>query len=153
MKSLLDRVFSKRDVPPRAPARRPLSSELTTSDIEDYYLRIVAECLRRMMVPANSLEVGIRRSGIGPNGLTTFAAYVRILKWDPVSTPVLLQNMSVIDARIRRTVEASVILEHTHFGGIWFQSTSSTEGAPQQLVGLPPEPLIHTQVDSRPQRL
>lgn len=148
MKSFLDRVFSRRSRQPgRFPAPAALSSELTTGDIENYYVRVIAECLRRLLVPPDSLEVGVRRTGVGPTGLSAFAGYVRIVKWDPVHTPVLLQNLSVIDARVRKTVEASVILEHTHFDGIWFQSTSRTEGAPQQLMGLPPEPLVHTCMD------
>src|SRR6185369_11871940 len=107
--------------------------------IENYYLKIIAECLRRMLVPADAIEIGVRRSGTGPTGLTSFAGYVRILKWDAVLTPVLLQNMPVIDARIRKVVDASVILEHTHFAGLWFQATTATEGAPRQLLGMPAE--------------
>lgn len=119
-----------------------VSSELSHSDIENYYLRVIVDCLRRMLVPVDSIEVGVKRSGCGPAGVPAFAGYVRITKWDPVVTPVLLQNMSVIDARIRKVADASVILEHTHFTGLWFQATSDTEGSPKALLGLPCE-LIH----------
>src|SRR6478735_6583223 len=112
MKTIIDRVFSKGGKPPKAPqGHSAVSSELTHGDIENYYLRVISDCLRRMLVPAESIEVGVRRSGISPSGLTAFAGYVRILKWDPVLTPVLLQNMPVIDARVRKVVDASVILE------------------------------------------
>ncbi|RYF44078.1 MAG: hypothetical protein EOO25_00925 [Comamonadaceae bacterium] len=105
-------------------------------------MRIIAECLRRMMVASDSIEIGVRRSGPGPGGLPGYAGYVRILRWDPVMTPVLLQNLPVIDARVRKVVAASVILEHTHFAGLWFQATSGAEGAPRALVGMPSE-LVH----------
>ena len=72
-------------------------------------------------------------------GLAAYAGYVRLLRWDPVLTPVILQNLPVIDARIRKVVDASVILEHTHFVGLWFQATSGVPGAPQSLVGMPAE--------------
>ena len=140
MKTIINRVFAKKDEPSHA--RGPnsaVSSELTTSDIENYYLRIIVDCLRRLLVPPESIEVGVKRAGVGPSGLTAFAGYVRILKWDAVLTPVLLQNMPVIDARIRKVVDASVILEHTHFAGLWFQATVATEGAPRQLLGVPAE--------------
>ncbi len=143
MKSILNRVFSKRENQVSQPApNAAVSSELTTSDVENYYLRIIVDSLRRLLVPVESIEVGVKRTGLGPKGLMSFAGYVRILKWDPVVTPVLLQNMPVIDARIRKLVHASVILENTHFAGLWFQATSSTEGAPTQLVGMPRK-LIH----------
>jgi hypothetical protein len=143
MRAIIDRVFSRRDHPVHSPAPvSAVSSELTTSDIENYYLRIIVDCLRRMLVPADNIEVGVKRSGTGPTGLIAFAGYVRILKWDPVLTPVLLQNMPVIDGRIRKVVDASVILEGTHFAGLWFQATTSTEGSPKALMGLPCE-LIH----------
>lgn len=141
MKTIIDRVFARKEEPRHAPPSA-LSSELTNSDIETYYLKIIAECLRRMLVPADSIEIGVKRAGTGPTGLTAFAGYVRILRWDAVLTPVLLQNMPVIDARIRKVVAASVILEHTHFAGIWFQATNATLGAPKALVGLPAE-LVH----------
>jgi hypothetical protein len=50
--------------------------------------------------------------------------------------------MPVIDGRIRKVVAASVILEGTHFAGVWFQATSDTEGSPKALLGLPCE-LVH----------
>ena len=119
-----------------------MSSELSTGDIETYYLRIVQDCLRRMLVPMGSIEVGVSRVRPGESGLPTFAGYVRIVKWDAVVMPVLLQNMPVIDARIRKLANASLILEHTEFAGLWFQATSNSEGSPTSLLGMPLE-LIH----------
>lgn len=141
---MISRVFSRRDEPAGTlpPRHSVLSSELTTSDIENYYLRIIVDCLRRLLVQVDTIEVGVKRSGLAPAGRMGYAGYVRILKWDPVLTPVLLQNMPVIDARIRKVVKASVLLEHTHFCGLWFQATASTRGAPESLLGLPCE-LIH----------
>ena len=149
MKAMINRVFSKE-------TRHPLlqtgnlaqSSELSTSDIESYYLHIVADCLRRMLVPADSIEVELRRSA-SSTGLPSFAAYVRILKWDPVVTPVLLQNLPVIDSRVRKLVAASVILEDTEFAGLWFQASSSAEGAPKSLLGLPLA-MVHRSAGPKP---
>lgn len=143
MKTMISRVFSRKgELPPVKASPSAVSSELSHSDIENYYLRIIVDCLRRMLVPVDSIEVGVKRSGSGPAGVPAFAGYVRITKWDPVVTPVLLQNMSVVDARIRKVADASVILEHTHFTGLWFQATSDTEGSPKALLGLPCE-LVH----------
>ena len=142
MKSIIGRVFPKKDEAPQREAATPmpeLSSELSSGDIETYYLRVIVDCLRRMMVPADSIEVGVKRSGAGPGGLTAYAGYVRLLRWDPLLAPVLLQNIPVVDARIRKVVAASVILEHTHFAGLWFTASSTTPGAPTALVGLPAE--------------
>ena len=143
MKGIIKRVFSRREeLPRRAAPSSAVSSELTDSDIEKYYLSVISDCLKRMLVPPDSIEIAVRRSGTGPGGLTAVAGYVRILKWDPVLTPVLLQNLPVIDARVRKVVDASVLLEHTHFSGLWFKATSATEGAPTALAGLPAE-LVH----------
>jgi hypothetical protein len=142
---MINRVFSKRGDPDSSAVRpSALSSELSTSDIENYYLTVVVDCLRRMLLPLDSFEVRIRRSGVGPGGLSALAAYIRILKWNPVITPILLQNLPVIDGRVRKVVNASVILEATHFAGLWFQAGSCTEGSPKSLFGLPCE-LIHQQ--------
>jgi len=144
MKTIINRVFARKEEPQAPPPAQHsnLSSELSTSDIENYYLRIIIDGMRRMLVPIDSIEVGVKRAGVGPSGLTAFAGYVRITKWDPLLTPVLLQNMPVIDARVRKVVDASMILEHTHFAGLWFQATANTEGAPKNLLGVPAE-LIH----------
>jgi hypothetical protein len=95
--------------------------------------------MRRMLVPDEDVEVSVHRAGTGPSGLSSFAGYVRLLRWDPIVTPVLLQNIPVIDARIRKVVGASVLLEHTHFAGLWFQATSAIEGSPTSLLGLASE--------------
>jgi hypothetical protein len=139
MKTIIHRVFAKKDEPQEPAAQSAISSELTTGDIENYYFRIIADCLRRMLVPPDSIQIRVKPAGVGPSGLTAFAGYVRIVRWDSVLTPVLLQNISVVDARVRKVVDASVILEHTHFAGLWFQATTATHGAPQSLAGLPAE--------------
>jgi hypothetical protein len=149
MKLTIGPLFSKKPVDDAPPAPSfAMSSELHTGDIEHYYLRIIVDSLRRMLVPVDSIEVSVSRAPDGPTGLLSFAGYVRILKWDPVVTPVLLQNMPVIDARIRKVANASLILEHTEFAGLWFQASSSSEGSPKALLGMPLE-LVH-QPGARP---
>jgi len=149
MKMMISRAFWKKQAHHALQAASyDMSSELSTGDLESYYLRIILDCLRRMLVPIDSIEVEVSRARPGPAGLPTFAGYVRILKWDPLVTPVLLQNMPVIDARIRKLANASLILEHTEFAGLWFQAGSSTVGSPTALLGMPLE-LVH-QPGTRP---
>lgn len=138
VKKMLGRMLGRTHSPP---GPLGLSSEMSRTDIEDYYLRIITESLRRLLVAPDSVDVLIKRSGRGPNGEAGYAGCVRIVRWDPVVTPVLLQNMPVVDARVRRLAEASVILEHTYFAGMWFQA-SRAEGAPTSLTGIPAE-LLH----------
>lgn len=140
MRPIIERMFFRgRHRAHGSPVASSVSSTLTTRDIETYYLRVIANCLRRMLVPDEDVEVTIQRAGTAPSGLTSFAGYVRILRWDSIVTPVLLQNIPVVDARIRKVVSASVLLEHTHFAGLWFQAGSAIEGSPTSLLGLPSE--------------
>jgi hypothetical protein len=140
MQHIIERVlFRGRRNPPRTPAPSNVSSSLTNRDIENYYFRVVFSCLRRMLIREEDVEVTIRRAGTARSGLSVFAGYVQILRWDPLATPVLLQNLPVMDARIRKVVSASVLLEHTEFAGLWFQATSSTQGSPTSLLGMPTE--------------
>lgn len=139
MKSILSRLFGKSA--PRSLAGTDmvaLSSELSYSDIESYYLSIIMDCLRRLLVPADSISVRVRSVGRGPAGTPAFAGYLNLVRWDPVA-PVLLQNLPVIDARVRKLAEASVILEHTHFDGLWVRANASMPGAPRALAGMPAE--------------
>lgn len=140
MKPIFERVLFRNRRKARPPgASSSVSSTLTTRDIETYYLRVIGNCLKRMLVKEEDLQIGVKRTGTGPSGLSSFAGYVRILRWDPVVTPVVLQNLPVIDARIRKVVSASVLLEHTQFDGLWLQASSSMKGSPTSLLGLPAE--------------
>lgn len=139
MKPILERVLFRNRPQKRPPGSSSVNSTLTSRDIETYYLRVIGNCLKRLLVKEEDVQIGVKRTGTAPSGLTSFAGYVRILRWDPVVTPVLLQNLPVIDARIRKVVTASVLLEHTHFDGLWFQATASTQGSPTSLLGLPAE--------------
>lgn len=136
MKTIFRMILAKVSAPPMLFQDSSMSTEFNVSDIERYYGRVIASCLDRMQVSMDSIEVEVKRLGRGPAGLPAFAGYVRILKWDADATPVLLQNLSAIDARIRKVVNASFILEHTEFAGVWFQATSRTHGAPQALLGV-----------------
>jgi len=141
--NMISRVFWKREPPQSLPGNSfAVSSELSTGDLESYYLRLILDCLGRMLVPMDSVEVAVMGAGREEGGLPTFAGYVRILKWDAIVTPVLLQNMPVIDARIRKLASTSLILEHTEFSGLWFQASSSSVGSPTALLGMPLE-LVH----------
>lgn len=138
MKTMISRVFSRRQAQHSLQAASvAVSSELNSGDLENYYRRIILDCLRRMLVPMDSIEVGVVRTGAGDSALPTFAGYVRILRWDPVVMPVLLQNMPVIDSRIRKLANVSLILEHTEFAGLWFQASSRSEGSPTALLCMP----------------
>jgi hypothetical protein len=140
MKPIFERVlFRNRRKARPAGASSSVSSTLTTRDIETYYLRVIGNCLKRMLIKEEDVQIGVRRTGTAPSGLSSFTGYVRVLRWDPVATPVVLQNLPVIDARIRKVVSASVLLEHTQFDGLWFQATSSTKGSPTTLLGMPAE--------------
>lgn len=140
MKPIFERVlFPKRRTARARGSSSSVSSTLTTRDIETYYLRVTGNCLKRMLVKEEDVQIGVKRTGTAPSGLTSFSVYVRVLRWDPVVTPVVLQNLPVIDARIRKVVSASVLLEHTQFDGLWFQASSSTLGSPTSLLGLPAE--------------
>jgi hypothetical protein len=141
---LLGRMFARQHsaAPQWSANSQSVSSEMSASDIEDYYLRIISESLRRLLVPAEGVDVRIKRSGRDARGRLGYAGCVRITRWDPLVTPVLLQNMPVIDARVRKLAQTSIILQQTHFAGLWFQATSTTEGAPESLMGLPAE-LVH----------
>ncbi|MGE4243870.1 hypothetical protein [Ramlibacter sp.] len=135
MTQLWSRIFGTR---PPAPtdAGPQVSSQLTNSDIEAYYHQLIEGCFRRLLVPEDSIAIEVKRYGTSPQGLTGFAGFVRVIRWDAALTPVLLQNAPVIDGRIRKAVAASVILRHTHFSGLWFQALSGTPGAPTSLSGV-----------------
>jgi hypothetical protein len=135
---IIRRVFSRKEEPPTGPAPiSSLSSELTSSDIENYYFRMVNDCLRRFLIPADAVRVEVRREGLGPQGFPAYATLVRLLRWDPVVSPVLLQNAPVVEARVRKSAAASVVLKHTHFAGMWIHASSELDGAPQVYAGLP----------------
>lgn len=136
MKTIFRLILAKVGAQPMLFQAPAMSTGFNLSDIECYYGRVIANCLDRMQVSMDSIEVEVKRLGTGSAGLPVFAGYVRILKWDPDATPVLLQNLSAIDARIRKVVNASFILEHTEFAGVWFQATSRTHGAPQAVLGV-----------------
>ncbi|MCM2251027.1 MAG: hypothetical protein NDJ19_01580 [Ramlibacter sp.] len=144
MKAMISRVFSRSGRPePPVAGHSTVSSELSIGDIEKYYLSIIVDGIRRMLLPLDSFQVHVRRSTQTTSGRESFAGYVRILRWDAVCTPVLLQNLPVIDGRVRKVVKASVLLEGTHFAGLWFQAGSDCVGAPKSLMGLPCE-LVQT---------
>src|SRR3569832_1711797 len=103
MKSIIKRLFwAAEPTPAREAAHSAMSSELGTSDIESYFLSLIRDCLGRMLVSPDTIRVDVWRSGANARGQPMFAGYVRILKWDPVLTPVLLQTIPVIAGRVRR---------------------------------------------------
>ena len=62
MNRIFERVFGSGDKFRRPPGASSVSSELTHRDIQNYYIRVILDCLRRMLVPL--LAVGLMSAGL-----------------------------------------------------------------------------------------
>jgi hypothetical protein len=111
------------------------SSDFHVEDIAAEYVGIIRKCFTALLVPLSHVEIDVRELGTTPEGRISYAAFVRMTRWDPQISPLVLVNSPVMERSIRKMVSRHAALaSHSQFIGLWLRTPSQLEGAPSCAV-------------------
>ena len=101
-----------------------VDSEIMPSSISADYEALIVECFHTMGVKTDQIRISVRPVGVSPGGLDVYAAFVKVMRWDP---PVidLLSRMPQVEKRVDRRIKLSSMLQYSNFVGLWFRSPAN----------------------------
>lgn len=112
-----------------AAERQSSSVDLSVSDnsIAAEYQSIILEQLSKAAVGDGLVGVSVHRSGHAANGLHTFVALIRLLRWDCDAGARLLLGVPLLQERVRRVVQNTWLVDVSRFGGLWLHPSSQLQ--------------------------
>lgn len=108
---------------------------LVDEDLITYdWARLIERSLERLGIADDSVSVEMRVTGYLPKGLPCYSGFIKIVRWMPQVTPVLLLNLPLIDERIRKDIQALDQGRQAHFAGLWVHASAHMRDAPPSLM-------------------
>ncbi|MBX3609502.1 MAG: hypothetical protein KF871_06350 [Hydrogenophaga sp.] len=104
-----------------------VTSELSPSSLSSDYEELITECLHFLGLSPDQVRISVRPVGVNAAGLDVYAAFVKVVRWDPAVIKAMTR-MPYIEKKIERRIRLSDVLRYSAFAGLWFRSPSSLEG-------------------------
>lgn len=104
--------------------RDHVDSEMLPTSISADYEALIVECFHTMGVKNDQIRISVRPVGVSPGGLDVYAAFVKVMRWDP-SVIDLLSRMPQVERRVDRRIKLSSMLQYSNFVGLWFRSPAN----------------------------
>jgi hypothetical protein len=116
------------------------SSQLGEGLASEYQGLIDSQFVRWGLSP-QCVRVAVRSVGKRADGLDVFAGLITLTAWERDTALRLLLGLPLLDARIRRRVQATWLTEYSHFDGLWLHPAQNLVVAPELkelLISLTP---------------
>lgn len=108
---------------------------LVDEDLITYdWARLIERSLERLGIADDSVSIEMRVTGYLPKGLPCYSGFIKIVRWMPQVTPVLLLNLPLIDERIRKDIQALDQGKQAHFAGLWVHASAHMRDAPPSFM-------------------
>jgi len=101
-----------------------IDSEIMPTSISADYEALIVECFHMMGVKKDQIRISVRPVGVSPGGLDVYAAFVKVMRWDP-SVIELLSRMPQVEKKVDRRIKLSSMLQYSNFVGLWFRSPAN----------------------------
>jgi hypothetical protein len=107
----------------------PIDSEFMPAAISADYESLITQCFQCLGLTSELVRVSVRPVGQNPAGLEIFAAFIKVLRWEPGVVQVLTR-MPHVEKKIEKCIRQSTMLRYSAFAGLWFHTPPHLEGAP-----------------------
>lgn len=112
-------------------------SPINESVLIEEYAKVVAHHLCSLGLSKSAFHIDVRRTGVSPEDVRHFAAFVTFLEWED-RTPHVLANISVLQSGLRRRIAAETICPYSDFVALWAHVSSHAAGAPKRFEAAEP---------------
>jgi len=107
----------------------PIDSEIVPSSLSADYEDLITECFRLLGLTSDLVRVSVRPVGINPAGLDIYAAFIKVVRWEPAVIQVLTR-MPIVEKKIEKCIRQSSMLRYSAFTGLWFRSPPNLDIEP-----------------------
>lgn len=104
-----------------------VDSEFMPSTLASDYEVLINECFQVLGLTADLVRVSVRPVGSSPAGLDIYAAFIKVLRWEP-HVIQMLNRLPYYEKKIDKRIRLSNLLRYSGFAGLWFRTPSTIEG-------------------------
>ena len=104
-----------------------IDSEIVPGTISADYESLITGCFRMLGLTTDAVRVSVRPVGQNPAGIEIYAAFIKVLRWEPQVIQVLTR-MPRVEKKIERCIRLNNMLRYSAFAGLWFRTPSSLDG-------------------------
>lgn len=101
-------------------------SDIMPSTISADYESLINGCFKMLGLTTDAVRVSVRPVGLNPAGMEIYAAFIKVLRWEPQVIQVLTR-MPRIEKKIERCIRLNNMLRYSAFAGLWFRTPSSLD--------------------------
>jgi hypothetical protein len=103
-------------------------SDKSGEGLEVEYQGLIASQFRRWGISTSCATIEVRRLGQAPDGYDVFVGMVRVVEWERTSALRLLLGLPLLEAKARKTIRATWLVDYSHFGGLWLHASERVHG-------------------------
>ncbi len=137
----LSRLFRRKDASGKADSESECRSSQLGEGLASEYQGLIDSQFVRWGLSPQCVRVTVRSVGKRADGLDVFAGLVTLTAWERDTALRLLLGLPLLDARIRRRVQATWLTEYSHFDGLWLHPAQNLAVGPELkelLISLTP---------------
>jgi hypothetical protein len=123
--SMMERLGLRVDSPMKNVEQ--IDSEIMPSTISADYESLITRCFQMLGLSCDLVRVSVRPVGMNPAGLEIYAAFIKVLRWEP-RVVELLARMPHIEKKIEKCIKQNNMLRYSAFAGLWFRTPSKLDG-------------------------
>jgi hypothetical protein len=104
-----------------------IDSEIMPSTIAADYETLINECFQVLGLTPDIVRISVRPVGFSPAGVEIYAAFIKVLRWEP-NVIQMLNRLPYFEKKIDKRIRLSNLLRYSGFAGLWFRTPATVEG-------------------------
>lgn len=104
-----------------------IDSEIMPTTIATDYEALINECFQVLGLTPDIVRVSVRPVGFSPAGVEIYAAFIKVLRWEP-NVIQMLNRLPYFEKKIDKRIRLSNLLRYSGFAGLWFRTPATVEG-------------------------
>ena len=104
-----------------------IDSEIMPTTIAADYETLINECFQVLGLTPDIVRISVRPVGFSPAGVEIYAAFIKVLRWEP-NVIQMLNRLPYFEKKIDKRIRLSNLLRYSGFAGLWFRTPATVEG-------------------------
>lgn len=104
-----------------------IDSEIMPTTIAADYETLINECFHVLGLTPDIVRISVRPVGFSPAGVKIYAAFIKVLRWEP-NVIQMLNRLPYFEKKIDKRIRLSNLLRYSGFAGLWFRTPATVEG-------------------------
>lgn len=104
-----------------------IDSEIMPTTIAADYETLINECFHVLGLTPDIVRISVRPVGFSPTGVEIYAAFIKVLRWEP-NVIQMLNRLPYFEKKIDKRIRLSNLLRYSGFAGLWFRTPATVEG-------------------------